>query len=124
MRIFFCFIVCISFFSCKEEIEPDKLDFVIGDREVKVSVLNVLSISPFETEPIQGAEVQIFDDLQEFNDPYSDGLARTTDSTGRVEFLFLKEDRHYFRISHPIFGIERDSVSTPSGTISFLEILY
>ena len=49
---------------------------------------------------------------------------RYTDSNGVAWIQYLKEDFYYLKVHHPKFYMELDSVSTPAGTLSFVEILY
>ncbi len=47
-----------------------------------------------------------------------------TDSTGKVFFEFLRNDRHYVRVSHDILGIKDAEINTPDRTTSFLLVDY
>jgi hypothetical protein len=73
---------------------------------------------------IPGATVEVYKSESDRELSLNEVIEHTTDSSGATTFVGLKEDYYYLRCVHPNYSTKLDEVSTPDGTISFVDFVY
>lgn len=114
----------MGFIAC-EESEPEILTHV-HNATIKINVFMEVSggSGNIEEIPVQGASIKIY--KTETDRDLDNDLVKeaTTDSAGFAGFYNLEEEYYYIHCSHSTLGVQLDEVSTPDGTISFVDIIY
>lgn len=119
--IYFC---CILLYSCAQDpvVDEDLHGSEQFNRTIRFEVKHVYSISPLLDSAVQDVLIEIYDNAFDFINFGYPAATRTTDSAGYAEINGLNADYYYIRATHLSFPTETDSVSTPSGSISFVEM--
>ena len=104
--------------------EPEDVITHVHDATIKVSAYQQIGAGGGSTIAIAGATIELYE--SEDDREYSMNVIKvqTTDSSGHTTFSNLKEDYYYLRCLHPGYGEKLDNVSTPDGTVSFVDFVY
>ena len=125
-KFVFISLVSLFLFACEKETDKDDTHHVVqGNRTINVWVSHIYQTSPVLDSAVAGQEVKIYDNRIDFiENEVNYEAVRTTDSTGLAVFQFRSADYYYIRAEHDELGEVTDSVSTPSGTTSFVELYF
>ncbi len=125
LKIFSVFIFLFIVSCNKEEIPDDNFNASQNfNRTIRFEVYHVYDFSPISDSAVGGAIVTIYENYEDFLTEYYPDATRTTDSSGKCEIGGLDKDKYYIRCVHPAFSNIIDSVTTPSNTTSFVEMLF
>ena len=118
------FVSAAQLFSCSSE--PTEVIVPVHDATIKVRVYQELAGggSTVIDVPIKGATVELYKTENDRELSMNQVIEHTTDSSGNTTFSNLKEDYYYMRCLHPNYGEQLDEVSTPDGTLSFVDFVY
>ena len=117
-------VIAPQLFSCSSE--PQDVVMHVHDATIKVQVYQELVGGGGNTiqVPIKGATVELYKTKDDREYSMNQVIEHTTDSSGATTFSGLKEDYYYMRCLQPNYGERLDEVSTPDGTISFVDFVY
>ncbi|MBS1658602.1 MAG: hypothetical protein JST18_10985 [Bacteroidetes bacterium] len=110
--------------SCEDE--PQEIVTHVHDATIKVRVYQLLNGgggSSIEV-AIGGAVVELYETESDRDLSVNEVLQHSTDTDGNTSFVNLKLDHYYLRCLHPNYGEQLDDVSTPDGTVSFVDFIY
>lgn len=94
------------------------------NRTIKFDVYHVYDFTPISDSLVPEASIKIYSVYEDLVLDYYPDASRTTDSLGHAEINGLSEDYYYIKCTHPGLGTVIDSVSTPYGTTSFVELYF
>jgi len=114
------------FQGCRETPLPDdKLNGTENlNRTIIFDVFHVYDFSPISDSTVRGAAISIYASFEDLQLDYYPDAFRYSDSSGHAEINGLGEDYYYIKCTHPVLGTVLDSVSTPYGTTSFVELFF
>lgn len=112
--------------SCKEDeiIYEDLNGFENLNRTIIFDVYHVYDFSPVSDSTVRDATIAIYASYEDLLLDFYPDASRVTDSVGHAEINGLGADYYYIKCTHTELGTVIDSVSTPSGTTSFVELLF
>lgn len=116
----------IYFVACNEDeiVYPTLHGSENLNRTIQFDVYHVYDFSPITDSTVQDAYIAIYEHFEDLMLDYYPDASRTTDSAGHAEINGLGADYYYIKCTHPSLGTVIDSVSTPSNTTSFVELLF
>lgn len=94
------------------------------NRTIKFDVYHVYDYTPVSDSLVPEASIKIYSVYEDLLLDYYPDASRLTDSLGHAEINGLGADYYYIKCTHPALGTVIDSVSTPYGTISFVELFF
>lgn len=124
---FLVLLVTISVFlvACAKKDPPFNPGTPPANTSLKVTVKHVYAIWPdVKDSLVAGATVAIFTAAEDRDQLINWDGWKETDSTGVALFEYRKHAYYYVLVDHPLFGKITDEVTTPAGTLSFLEMLF
>lgn len=122
----FALAACIGLSACAEETTdfPTLNGSENLNRSIKFDVYHVYDFSPISDSLVSDASIKIYAVYEDLVLDYYPDASRITDSLAHAEINGLGEDYYYIKCTHPNLGTLIDSVSTPNGTISFVELFF
>jgi hypothetical protein len=125
MNRFLWFILIIIFLAaCNADTFQDDTGNPPVAQDLKVTVRHVFQTNPYADSLVSGVTVFLFKNRQDRKDEINVLLDRVTDKNGLAEFKYLKVDSVYILTRHPVIGDMFEEASTPSGSVSFVEVRY
>lgn len=122
--LLFLFGIALAACNTEEPVYEDLNGFENLNRTIKFDVYHVYDLSPVADSSVSGASIKIYAAYEDLLLDYYPDASRITDSLGYAEINGLGEDYYYIKCTHPELGEVIDSVSTPSNTISFVELYF
>lgn len=127
------FVGAITFFAmaamvlagCSSD-EPEEIITHVHDATIRVRVYQLVSGGGGSVNEVAvaGAQVELYKTESDRDQSINLVLEHATDGTGETSFVNLQEPKYFLRCTHPNHGELLDDVSTPDGTISFLDFIY
>jgi hypothetical protein len=121
----FLLLCLVVFISCKDS-PPEEIVMHVHQATIKARVYQLLAGgggNAIEV-PIQGAAVELYTSEEDRALGINLVMARPTDTAGLATFTKLEEKYYYLRVTHAHFGEQLEEVSTPDGTVSFVDVIY
>lgn len=106
--------------------DPVEMVTHVHNATIKVRVFQLVNAGGGSTNEvaIAGAKVELYKTESDRDLSMNGVLEKASDSDGNVTFVNCTETHYYLRCSHPNYGELLDDVSTPDGTVSFVEFIY
>lgn len=125
INVIFILVFLSVSFACEKTRPTTGQDNPTINTTVKVLVKHVYQFQPdVKDSVVAGAEVSIFISALDRAQMINEEAKRTTDTSGYAIFEYRKHHYYYVLAKHPTLGTVEEEVSTPAGTVSFLEMLY
>ena len=114
-------LVSLCLWACKKEEVPKTPNPPLHNATVKIDIRLITDSGVYAPGTTRLRLFESFDDLLFQEDRLFD---RDTDSLGKATIAGISVPKVYVRADNLVHGTRIDSVTTPDGTISFLEINY
>ena len=108
----------------KEEVDQNLPPVNTHSATAKVTISHLYDIPNSLDSLVPFAQVKVYETIEDLTFDENRLYDRTSDSLGFVEINGISKTKIYLKAFHTSLGNKVDSVSTPDGTISFLEIIY
>jgi hypothetical protein len=98
----------------------------VHNATIKVRVFQLVNAGGGSTNEVAvaGATVELYKTESDRDLSINEVLEKASDTDGNVTFVNCTEAHYYLRCSHTNYGELLDDVSTPDGTVSFVEFIY
>jgi hypothetical protein len=106
--------------------DPVEVVTHVHNATIKVRVFQLVNAGGGSTNEVAvaGATVELYKTESDRDLSINEVLEKASDNDGNVTFVNCTEAHYYLRCLHPNYGELLDDVSTPDGTVSFVEFIY